>query len=129
MKYFGSTPTLPIWRGILQLEKEGFRRWICLFIHLKNFNELKKYFFILLCFLLASCSGTKHLPAGEKLYTGAKIKLETTDNINKRNIKKNVETAVRPAPNKSFLGLRPRLWLYMSAGENPHTKLGKWLRK
>ncbi|MDX9920832.1 MAG: hypothetical protein RB289_12775, partial [Paludibacter sp.] len=38
-------------------------------------------FFI--CLLLASCSGTRHLPEGEKLYTGAEIRIETTDKVEK----------------------------------------------
>jgi outer membrane protein insertion porin family len=90
---------------------------------------LNKYFLILICLLLAACSGTKHLPKGEKLYTGGEIKLETTDKINKRFIKTIAESAVRPAPNKSYLGIRPKLWMYMAAGENPKTKFKKWLKK
>jgi outer membrane protein assembly factor BamA len=78
---------------------------------------------------LAACSGTKHLPRGEKLYTGEEIKLETTDKINKRFIKTIAESAVRPSPNKSYLGMRPKLWMYMAAGENPKTKFNKWLKK
>jgi len=90
---------------------------------------LNKYFLILICLLLAACSGTKHLPKGEKLYTGGEIKLETTDKINKRFIKTIAGSAVRPAPNKSYLGMRPKLWMYMAAGENPKTKFKKWLKK
>jgi len=90
---------------------------------------LNKYFLILICLLLAACSGTKHLPKGEKLYTGGEIKLETTDKINKRFIKTIAESAVRPAPNKNYLGMRPKLWMYMAAGENPKTKFKKWLKK
>ena len=90
---------------------------------------INKYFLIIICLLLAACSGTKHLPKGEKLYTGAEIKLESTDKINKRFIKTIAESAVRPAPNKSFLGMRPKLWMYMAAGENPKTKFKKWLKK
>ncbi len=82
--------------------------------------------------LLASCSGTKHLPRGEKLYTGAEINLESTDHISHRK-KKEIETvaenAVRPKPNKKFLWLRPKLWMYMKAGEKPKGKLKKWLKK
>lgn len=78
---------------------------------------------------MAACSGTKHLPRGEKLYTGEEIKLETTDKINKRFIKTIAESAVRPSPNKSYLGMRPKLWMYMAAGENPKTKFNKWLKK
>jgi len=78
--------------------------------------------------LLAACSGTKHLPAGETLYTGADIILESTETIKKRPIKKTVQNVVRPQPNKSYLGMRPRLWLYMVAGEDPKTRLGKRLK-
>ena len=80
-------------------------------------------------FLLASCSGTRNLPSGEKLYTGAKIKLESTTDINKKHVKTALEGALRPEPNKVFLGMRPRLWMYMAAGENPQSKLDKWLKK
>ncbi len=80
------------------------------------------------CLFMAACSGTKHLPVGEKLYTGAEINLETQDKINRRYIKSTAKTALRPAPNKSFLGMRPKLWLYMAAGEDPKTKRGKWLK-
>lgn len=85
-----------------------------------------------ICLLLASCSGTKHLPKSEKLYTGAEINLETTDHISsgkKKLIKTVAENAVRPKPNKKILGLRPKLWMYMKAGEKPKGKLKKWFKK
>jgi outer membrane protein assembly factor BamA len=90
---------------------------------------INRYFLILICLLQASCSGTKYLPKGEKLYTGAQLKFVTTDKINRRHIKTITETAVRPEPNKSFLGIRPKLWLYMTVGEDPKTKFGKWIKK
>jgi len=85
-----------------------------------------------ICLLLASCTGTKHLPQGEKLYTGAEINLESPDHIShhkKKVLKTTAENAVRPKPNKKIVGLRPKLWLYMIAGENPRGKLKKWLKK
>lgn len=88
-----------------------------------------KIFLILISLLLASCSGTRHLPEGEKLYTGAEIKLESVDKPNTRLAKAAAESAVRPSPNKVFLGIRPKLWMYNAAGEEPKTKLEKWLRK
>ena len=84
---------------------------------------------ILFCLLLAACSGTKHLPKGEKLYTGAEIKLESTEKVNKGNIKSIAESALRPTPNNSYFGMRPQLWLYMAAGEKPKSKFKKWLQK
>lgn len=83
--------------------------------------------------LIIACSGTKLLPKGEKLYTGAEIKLVTTDKtsagINKGLIKAIAKESFRPVPNSSYLGMRPQLWMYMKAGENPTTKFKKWLKK
>jgi len=79
--------------------------------------------------LLASCSGTSHLPKGERLYTGAAVKLESTEKVNKGTIKTIVESVVRPEPNNSYLGMRPQLCIYMAAGTNPKSKIKKWLQK
>ena len=79
-----------------------------------------------------SCSGTKHLPSGEKLYTGADLKLEAPDQIKnnkKRAVKSMAKNIIRPLPNKRFLGMRPKLWMYMAAGEVPKSKFGRWLKK
>jgi len=92
-----------------------------------------KHVIILISILLVACSGTRHLPKGEKLYTGAEIRLVRTDNtkvkINKGLIKTIAKESFRPIPNGSFLGMRPKLSLYMYAGENPKSKFKKWLKK
>jgi outer membrane protein insertion porin family len=88
-----------------------------------------KIILILVCLLLSACSGTKNLPKGEKLYTGAEIKLESAEKINKKFIENVALSGVRPAPNKKFLGMRPKLWMYNTAGEDPKSKIRKWLRK
>jgi outer membrane protein assembly factor BamA len=96
-------------------------------LNLKNIVAL-----IIIFLLIAACSGTKHLPPGEKLYTGAKIKLESNDKISKRKqrfIRNTAGYALRPEPNKKFLGFRPKLWMYNAAGENPESKFKKWLKK
>jgi len=91
---------------------------------------MRNSFFLLpVCLFLAACTGTRHLPKGEKLYTGAEIKLVSSDKINKGLVKTTAELAVRPVPNKVYLGNRPKLWLYNVAGEKPKTKLAKWLKK
>lgn len=87
------------------------------------------YFLIFSFLLLTACSGTRHLPPEEKLYTGAETELESTNNISSKLIKTTMENAIRPEPNKIFLGLRPKLWMYMTAGESPKGKLKKWLKK
>jgi outer membrane protein assembly factor BamA len=68
--------------------------------------------------ILGGCSGTKNLPEGELLYTGAKIKVEgtTTDKKERKAIKAALEELTRPKPNSSFLGIRPKLFFYNLAG-------------
>ena len=81
---------------------------------------------------MAACSGTKHLPSGEKLYTGAEIELKSSEHIKnreKRSVKSTIKNAIRPLPNKRFLGMRPKLFVYMAAGEDPKSKFKKWLKK
>ena len=83
----------------------------------------------ILILFLAACSGTRNLPEGEKLYVGANIKLESAEPVNKRMVKTAAELAVRPKPNKGYLGMRPRLWMYNAAGEEPRSKFKKWMKK
>ncbi|MCX6236973.1 MAG: BamA/TamA family outer membrane protein [Bacteroidia bacterium] len=92
-------------------------------------SSQNKIFVMLVCLLLAACSGTRNLPKGDKLYTGAEINLESAEKINKKFIKTVAEAGVRPAPNKKILGMRPKLWMYNTAGEDPKTKINKWLKK
>lgn len=78
-----------------------------------------------------ACSGTKRLAPGEKLYTGAKTRLESSseiDNKTKRLVKSTAKDAVRPDPNKRFLGNRIKLWMYMVSDENPKTRLSRWFK-
>jgi outer membrane protein assembly factor BamA len=96
-----------------------------------KFLTANKYSLIILCLLLSACSGIKHLPPGEKLYTGAKIELESNSKIDKKDnrfAKAVTKDALRPAPNKRVLGMRIELWKYMVAGENPKTKFGRWFK-
>lgn len=93
---------------------------------MKHFNNI---LLILSCLLLAACSGTRHLPYGEKLYVGAKIKLESSGKTDKGAIKSAATDALRPQPNKSYFGMRPKLIMYNAAGDNPKTKFKKWLKK
>lgn len=86
-------------------------------------------FFILFILLMVGCSGTRHLPKGEKLYIGAEIKLESNEKVNKGYIKGMVSEAIRPVPNKSYFGMRPQLLIYQAGGENPKSKFQKWLQK
>ncbi|MVN20868.1 translocation and assembly module lipoprotein TamL [Mucilaginibacter arboris] len=63
---------------------------------------------------LANCSNTKYLTNGQTLYVGGKV------NIVNKDIKKNDKKALseelvgllRPKPNGTILGLRPKLYIY-----------------
>ena len=90
-------------------------------------------FLLVICLLMAACSGTRHLPPstrGEKLYTGAEIKLVSAEKINNTgSIEEAAQEAIRPFPNKVFFGIRPKLWLSNLAGEVPNNKFERWLKK
>jgi outer membrane protein insertion porin family len=95
---------------------------------------MKNYPIFYLLFMLlfvASCSGTRNLPEGELLYVGAKVKVEGDDTPKKE--RKALEAAlqdiVRPKPNSSFLGFRPKLVIYKLAGTPKKEKgIRYWLK-
>jgi outer membrane protein insertion porin family len=74
--------------------------------------------FLLFAMLASSCSNTRFLPEGELLYTGAKVTVEGKETAKKENkaLKTALEEVVRPKPNSSILGLRPKLYIYNLAG-------------
>ncbi len=90
---------------------------------------IKKTAYLILVIILASCTGTKRLAEGELLYTGAEIRVESTEEVDENRIKSTASRALRPEPNSSLLGMRPKLWLYQIAGENPKSKFKKWLKE
>lgn len=80
--------------------------------------------------LMSSCN-TRYLQEGETLYVGNKVKIE--DSVLRKNQVKNLQEElsdiIRPKANRSFLGLRFKLWVYHLAGE-PEEEVGLryWLR-
>jgi len=69
--------------------------------------------------LLASCSGLKYIPEGQKLYTGSKVTIEAPAKLrNQAALQTELETTLRPKPNASILGQRPKLYFW-------HLGLGK----
>ncbi|AMJ64095.1 translocation and assembly module lipoprotein TamL [Hymenobacter sp. PAMC 26628] len=62
---------------------------------------------------LSACSGLKYIPANEKLYTGSTVKIEAPEKPkNESALVTELEAVVRPKPNFSFLGLRPKLFFW-----------------
>ena len=90
-----------------------------------------KFLYIMILLFLASCSNTKYLPEGELLYIGPKVKVEGKElkRKDRKALKATFAKMIRPLPNKSFLGLRPKLYLYNIAGEPKKDKgFRHWLR-
>ena len=90
-----------------------------------------RYFIALSLFFVFGCSNTKYLPEGELLYTGGSVTVK--DSVIKKKERKELENQLedllRPKPNKQFLGLRPKLWIYNITGEPKKQKgFRYWLR-
>lgn len=82
-------------------------------------------------FFLSGCSNMKYLPEGELLYTGGSVKVKDSlmPKKERKALEKELEDLLRPKPNKKFLGLRPKLYIYNIAGEPKKEKgLRNWLR-
>ncbi|MET4075154.1 outer membrane translocation and assembly module TamA [Hymenobacter sp. UYCo722] len=83
-----------------------------------------------LLLLLASCSGLKFVPDGERLYTGSKVTITPPAGEKKVNNQSALQTelasVLRPKPNASLLGLRPKLYFW-HMGVGKKKGLGKIL--
>ncbi|MBF4466784.1 BamA/TamA family outer membrane protein [Flavobacterium sp. LC2016-12] len=90
-----------------------------------------RYFIALSLFFVFGCSNTKYLPEGELLYTGGSVTVKDSviKKKDRKELEKELEDLLRPKPNKQFLGLRPKLWIYNIAGEPKKEKgFRYWLR-
>ncbi|GAB3302335.1 BamA/TamA family outer membrane protein [Hymenobacter tenuis] len=77
--------------------------------------------------LLASCSGTKYIPEGSKLYTGSTVKIKSASPIPREaELTTELESVITPKPNSSFLGIRPKLYFW-HLGEGKTKGLGHWI--
>ena len=95
-----------------------------------NNKHLLYYLFGMLLFA-TSCSNTKYLEKGELLYVGGSVKIEGKDIPKKERkaLKKELEDLLRPKPNASILGLRPKLYFYNIAGTPKKDKgFRHWLK-
>ena len=78
-------------------------------------KENKNHIIILAtaCFLLTACSNTRHLPEGEKLYTGARTIVKGASTVREQKVlKEDLEGLTRPKPNTKFLGIPIKLSIY-----------------
>lgn len=94
-------------------------------------KHLNKAFIAATALFLVGCSNTKFVPEGDYLYTGASINI-LSDSIakqQKNDLEKALEESLTPKPNSSFLGLRPKLYIYNITSEPKKEKGFKyWLK-
>mgnify|MGYP003601293696 FL=1 len=94
-------------------------------------NKSHLIYFLFLGLLVSSCSNTRFLPEGELLYTGGKVTVEEKEmsKKEKKALKTALKEVLRPKPNSSILGLRPKLYIYNLAGTPKKEKGWRyWLR-
>lgn len=95
--------------------------------------QIKTYIFLITCLVLVSCSNTRFLKQGQNLYVGAEVKINPDSSVRiaeQKEVKRTLKSKTRPRPNQSFLGLRPKLWIYNIVGQPPKPKgVRHWLRK
>lgn len=93
---------------------------------------IKPSILIFSCLVWAACSNTKYLKPGQKLYTGAEVRINPDSSgriADEKAVKETLEDKARPKPNKSILGLKPKLYFYNLAGEPKKPKgFRHWLR-
>lgn len=89
------------------------------------------YWIVVLAILGSSCNNLKKIPAGDALYTGGSVKIDSTSlkKKEKKSLEENLHALLRPKPNKKLLGMRFKLSMYNLAG-NPkkESSLRGWLK-
>lgn len=87
---------------------------------------MKQIIAYILFFLLfaSSCNVGKYLPAGEKLYRGATVKVQKHKDVKASNksLRKQLLLAARPKPNKFLLGQPYKVWWWYFIGEPKRPK-------
>lgn len=82
---------------------------------------------------VTSCNVTKYIPEGETLYTGTEINIVDSflSKNDKKELAQTIQSSIRPQANKSFLGLRYKLFFYNLAGTPKEDEKGikKWIRE
>lgn len=98
----------------------------------RNTKKLLYPFALFLFLILNSCSIKKYIPEGEVLYTGAELETTLATDEQVKDLKKvenELNALLRPAPNSTFLGMRPGLYYYYKAQKEKPGFLNKWLNK
>ena len=77
---------------------------------------IPKFFILCLLLALSACSGLKFVPEGQRLYTGSEVTIvppaEGEKVYKQAELQTELESVLRPKPNGSFLGMRPKLYFW-----------------
>lgn len=82
--------------------------------------------------VFCACNATKYVPEGDYLYTGAtvKVKGDETSGKEQKRLSEEMENIMQPRPNRRFLGMPIRLWIYSFWGKPGEEKgLGNWISR
>lgn len=71
--------------------------------------------------IFSGCSTTRSVPEGDRLYLGAEVKWEGEKPGRSKELGETLVSLSRPSPNRKFLGMPVRLWLY-NLGNKPTGK-------
>lgn len=80
-----------------------------------NWTRTLKSFLVILAFIWAGCSTTSHIPANDKLYTGATVIVKGPSSLTvrqKKELRTDLAGLTRPKPNSKFLGIPFKLMFY-----------------
>ncbi|MBX0331825.1 outer membrane protein assembly factor [Pontibacter sp. HSC-14F20] len=93
-----------------------------------------RYSLFVLClalsWVLPGCSSTKTVPEGDALFAGFNVKVNDEKDSSKRGTELETELSntVRPKPNASILGMRPKLWIYNTFYTEKEKGLKNWIQ-
>lgn len=80
---------------------------------------------------LCSCTATKFVPEGEKLYTKPETRYVQAPGTSFKGVAENsINEILRPDPTPSILGSRPRLWIWYKASKpGEEADSGSWVKR
>ena len=91
---------------------------------------LRNLFVLLMVGFTVSCNVKRFIPEDEYLYTGAEVEIEAEDTIKELDkLQIELETVLRPKPNKKFLGMRMGLYYHYKAQQENPGFINKFLNK
>jgi len=86
--------------------------------------------FLAAVLVFSGCSSTKTVPEGDALFAGYKVKVnDKGDSSNRKDeLVTELDATVRPKPNASILGLRPKLWIYNAFYTKKEKGIKHWIQ-